>query len=478
MSCVPGHKKGGAIKKEPQPPLKSVRDSLELSVHNLDDAKESLRKVLFLSEGDYYLILLWAAQCYLYDFFPACWDLAFAGPFSSAKSFATECSLYLVPKSEMLSDPSEAYISRFLDRGGIPGIDEADTVIKKGGVLASILRSSNRKGAKRGVVVEAKDGEGNKVHLTHELDLFRPKVFNFMNDLDNASMSRKLIIQMTREDNTGLIARGMFMNDYLFDVREYLKRTSEEKRKEWNEKKIKELILSPKFHREIEDFHTAVPRSKQIAMVALATAKIMGWEITQVLKDAVALQEQFQDDELTGEIKDFLAKKFEKAVSCQEKRIGVTEARNEFNKEKNLTPGIGHKRWGGYLRQIGFKDGETKVKDSADRGRWKLVINECTNKLVQSGTTGTSGTKRSGANIPDVPDKPDSVRGEQPQSDKINYIISMVKEGDKYRENLVSDIQKRFESSRADAEYHIEYAIDKDLIIEKSSGEFILGRAV
>ena len=55
----------------------------------------------------------------------------------------------------------------------------------------------------------------------------------------------------------------------------------------------------------------------------------------------------------------------------------------------------------------------------------------------------------------------------------VSYLVSCVREGGKYRGNLISDLQRHFKLSRGEAEYLVEHALDKGLIIQKPEGDFI-----
>ncbi len=346
-------------KTEGKEALASLKEAADLGV---EGAVERLKLLeVFPQEQDYLLQVLWSAHSYLIDLFNATVYLGFRGPKGSGKTTATEISTYLARDGELLTDTTDAYLSTVLDDGRTVGLDEADKVLRahRQGMIASLLRSGYTRGLDYGLKEWVPgDGNGKGSWGTVRRSLFGPKVFNFHSNLEAALLSRTLVIDMEPCDDSDMAVRNLFKGKFLGTVKEWLKQGSSEALRNWTREAVEKLMLSEDFLREVKAMPALTGRDYQLASILLATAKVLGWDLGDLL--ARVLEGRRTLDEFSDEahVASYLldcwdGKKAEVFVPT----MHVLETVNAERDRAKQRPMHGN-RLGEVLKELGFRKGK------------------------------------------------------------------------------------------------------------------------
>ncbi len=136
-------------------------------------------------------------------------------------------------------------------------------------------------------------------------------------------------------------------------------------------------LLSESFIDEVETLPAALPRYSEIGLLQLATARIMGWDLSDIIRSTVEVMGSFEDDELAAEVQEALVELLGKydhggdrvemeLVSLTNLLNAARKARGERNVYRNALAEV--------LRDFGFVEGETKVKNPRSRRVMLILI--------------------------------------------------------------------------------------------------------
>lgn len=270
----------------PEQPFISVDDQKKADSMDLKAAVEQMKLLEDFKEPSSYVNqLLHAAHTHLIDLFDVTYYLGFFGPRGSGKSRATANTIFLSRSGIMFTDATEAALAAMLDECHTLGFDELDVLLaaNKATVLPSVVRSGyNRSTGAR--YLREKTGDEDEPWVTVKQNLFGPKAFNFMLSVDPATMARTQLIMTYPTEDKEIPRRSLFSQDYLVPVKLWLEKEVTRCREGWTRQRVKELILSDEFGQELEACSPGLPRNREIGAIVLATAKIMKWDATAVLR--------------------------------------------------------------------------------------------------------------------------------------------------------------------------------------------------
>jgi len=359
----------------------------------------------FPSAHDPYIVLMWCAQALVPDLLPACCHLAFSGPPSSGKTTALKSVLAIVD-GLLVSDASEAYITRVFDDGRILGFDEVDEQLwaHKDGMLESILRQATDPKAMRRICEKTDDGE----IVTRELRLYRPSAFTYSSGIEGALMTRTLLVRLEPDADSARIIRNLFSEKDLAALRIWLHDRADEVRQSWTAEKVEELMRSESFRKRVDKLEEGLPRDKQLAAILLATAEMFGW--TAVVEEAIlsrlraATEDRVSDTEVLviGALAEApwqppLAPG-EPKLLWQEDLLTLINERHKAQGLKSMSP----ERLGRILTRLGLRDGIDRIRVQRERRKRCILRTENVEKLLSgsspslplTGPTGPTGPSR------------------------------------------------------------------------------------
>jgi hypothetical protein len=356
----------------------------------------------FPSAHDPHIVLMWCAQALVPDLLPACCHLAFSGPPSSGKTTALKSVLAIVD-GLLVSDASEAYITRIFDDGRILGFDEVDEQLwaHKDGMLESILRQATDPKAMRRICEKTDDGE----IVTRELRLYRPSAFTYSSGIEGALMTRTLLVRLEPDADSARIIRNLYSEKDLAALRIWLRDRADEVRQSWTTEKVEELMRSESFCRRLDKLQEGLPRDKQLAAILLATAEMFGWtaEVEEAILSRLraATEDRISDTEVLvlGALAEApwqppLAPGEHKLV-WQEDLLTLINERHKAQGLKSMSP----ERLGRILTRLGLRDGVDRIKVRRERGKRCILRTENVEKLLSgsspflpfTGPTGATG---------------------------------------------------------------------------------------
>ena len=356
----------------------------------------------FPNAHDPHIVLMWCAQALVPDLLPACCHLAFSGPPSSGKTTALKSVLAIVD-GLLVSDASEAYITRIFDDGRILGFDEVDEQLwaHKDGMLESILRQATDPKAMRRICEKTDDGE----IVTRELRLYRPSAFSYTAEIERALMTRTLPVRLQPDADSARIVRNLFSEKDLAALRIWLRDRADEVRQSWTTEKVEELMRSESFLKRIDKLQEGLPRDKQLAAILLATAEMFGWtgEVEEAILSRLraATEDRISDADVLvlgalaeapwqpplapGEFKHVWQEDLLALINDRHKALGL----------KSMSP----ERLGRILTRLGLRDGVDRIKVRRERGKRCILRTENVEKLLSgsspflpfTGPTGATG---------------------------------------------------------------------------------------
>jgi hypothetical protein len=270
----------------------------------------------------------------------------------------------------MFTDATEAATAALLDECHTLGFDELDVLLaaNKATVLPSIIRSGYNRLTGARYLREKAGGEDSE-WVTVKQNLFGPKVFNFMLSVDPATMGRTQLIMTQCTEDIDIPRRSLFSHDYLLPVKLWLEKEVATCREGWTREKVKQLILSDEFGQELERCGPGLPRNREIGSIVLATAKIMKWDITDVLQSLFIGTTLPDEASVEYAIIEYLVGRWESNYPTEEKKDTLTpipistiilvEKINDARKKQSLRP-FGIKTVNAGLQALGL------VKKGAD----------------------------------------------------------------------------------------------------------------
>ena len=205
-----------------------------------------------------------------------------------------------------------------------------------------------------------------------------PKVYNFHGKIDGALLSRADRIDVRPRKERGLVNRRMVYHRYLDPVIIWLRREARKARARWDRERVNALILSDPFIDAVEELPADLPRYSEIGLLQLATAKLMGWDLGDLVHDTVKTMGAWDEDELEAEVREVLAAllgKYDRGGDRVE--VELKALTNHMNSDRK-TRGerrVYKNKLAATLRDMGFRDGETKVKDPRTR-RIVLILTD------------------------------------------------------------------------------------------------------
>jgi hypothetical protein len=359
----------------------------------------------FPSAHDPYIVFMWCAQALVPGLLPACCHLAFSGPPSSGKTTALKSALAIVD-GLLVSDASEAYITRVWDDGRILGFDEVDEQLlsHKDGMLESILRQATDPKAMRRICEKTEDGE----IITRELRLYRPSAFTYSSEIEGALMTRTLLVRLEPDADSARIIRNLYPDKDLAALRIWLHDRADEVRQSWTAEKVEQLMRSEDFHKRLDKLKEGLPRDKQLAAILLAAAEMFGWtaEVEEAILSRLraAAEDRISDTEalVVGALADATWQPplapGEPALVWQEDLLTLINEKRKAQGLRSMSP----ERLGTILTRLGLRDGIDRIKVRRQRGKRCILRTEKTEKLLSgssplppsAGATGAAGASR------------------------------------------------------------------------------------
>lgn len=415
---------------------------------NLDIAMERLKLLFdFPGQSDYLLVLLWDAHTYLIDFFECTFYLSFGGKRGSGKSQITEAVTYLAKDGIMLTGTTEAYFSTILNEGKTVGADEVDILLKshKSGVLPSLFRSGYCRGSTYGFKEWIPGGKNETGRWeTNERSLFGPKVFNFYYTPDPATMSRTFLILLEPTEDPLIPSRMLYKKYFLASVKLWLEIETGKTLEDWHADDIRQMILSDDFQRELEKTLPIIPRNRQIGSIALATAKLLGWDLGNYLKSWFDQSEEAATSDTEIMVAEIIILKCE---TQKERPIMIRTENllieiNEKRKRMGLSS-ISIKKLGLILRDFGFHKRKKGHKESnwkrdrlisSENPVWFIIINDEMinhfNRIIEGNSTSDTSDTETIASLDDyfVSHVSDVLDSEGSQSEALKQSIEFVKD--------------------------------------------------
>ncbi len=354
-------------------PEETIRIVEEAQVLDLDGALRALGEYLSFSQAWHpRLCLLWAAHAHLQEILPnLAIHLAFAGPKSSGKSEATKLMAELAGGRYLVGGTLAAFIRAFNDEERpLVGIDELDSNLRRLPELEAMMRAASDPEA---VYLTSVPGKGRK-WKSEDVRVGGPKVFNYRSQVEDALLSRTLVIEMPRQNDSGLVLTNLLDgNPPRHAVKDWLAREAEERREEWSRETVEARMRKPAFRERLDAFPTVLARQKQIAACLLIVSDVMGWDLEEAIREA--LQAKQAEEESYEDVREALAEVYRSNVradgdECQVPSTEVLASVNVRRKETNLRL-LSPYAFARIRRELGWQRG---VNDKKDRRRGNKVI--------------------------------------------------------------------------------------------------------
>lgn len=400
---------------------------------SVEDAIRIMKRVvIFASDLDYKVVLLWAAHTFMRAVLPptVCVYLAFSGPISSGKSTATRCAVFLASKGKMLDSTTPAALKRQCDQNITLGIDEVDAQMSHNEALATLLRSGNSWDA-TATLCERVNG---KIEVL-ETKIGGPKAFNFREDVDDALMSRCLVVRMPCIKDADTIVNSLFYDTELLPVKNWLMATTEDHLKEggFSDELVQHIMQDELFKGRVKEIEGDLGRNVQLGAILLMVSDIMGWNLDQDIKEAVESQ---QSEDPFAEEKEIIADFYRERTSGAEAdyvlEVPVREVRSYLDEQltSRNKKTIYQKRWGALRRECGWREGFNIKKNRAKKGVHTMVFTPNVLKALGIET---------GDTVPDKPHQTD-LEGHDvltEEDNEIRVVLMSVRMGGMTREKLL-----------------------------------------
>ena len=316
------------------------------------------------------LLSLFVLQSYFYRSLPAVFYIGLTGPKSSAKTMVLEILNMLCQRPILTGNVSMAALARKLHEGCTFLWDEADEGDSE---KRDMIQAASRQGYRPGSIYLRYD---YKKKTYEEVNIYGPKAFSFITDIEDALKSRTVEIETVRvrDDPFGKVldnlARGIRR---LEPLKEAVSSYCKGKLENYAPAQILGVLEHPDFRSEVEDAvgQAIIPRDIELAAICLLVAKIADIEIAGDTKVALEAQANFLDGE-GPELAAYIREIF--LISDPGKHTLLKDIRDGINKQRKETgeKPIHHKRFRALLRDLGLREGE-ELKRTPREGRHILA---------------------------------------------------------------------------------------------------------
>lgn len=316
------------------------------------------------------LLSLFVLQSYFYRSMPAVFYIGLTGPKSSAKTMVLEILSMLCHSPILTGNVSMAALARKLHEGCTFLWDEADEGDSE---KRDIIQAASRQGYRPGSVYLRYD---YKKKSYEEVNIYGPKAFSFITDIEDALKSRTVEIETirVRDDPFGKVldnlARGIRR---LEPLKEAVGGYCRGKLANYTPASILGILEALEFRHEVEDAvgQAIIPRDIELAAICLLVAKVSDIEITGDTRTALEAQASFMDGE-GPEVAAYVREM--SLIGDLGKYSFIKEIRDGINKQRKETGErpIHHKRFRATLRDLGLREGE-ELKRLPRDGRHILV---------------------------------------------------------------------------------------------------------
>ena len=322
------------------------------------------------------LLSLFVLQSYFYLKLPAVFYIGLTGPKATAKTAGLELLKELCPNAVMSGNASVAAAARKLHEGCTLLLDEADEMESE---KKDLLFGAARMGYRPGSVYLRYD---YKAKNYEEINIYGPKAFAFITDIEEALKSRTIEIPTVRvkEDPFGKVLENLARGIRGFKaLREQLASYCVSREKMFPSGGILAILESTDFMDEVKNAAGKEPAPRQIELVAicLLVSKIAGVDISVHTREAMDSQDVFEDEaisELKSYVKDVWGGR--QYVKLKELRDGINRARKE-----TLEKPIHHKRLRPLLKELGMRE-ESELKRLGGEGNHILVFTDHAKKML------------------------------------------------------------------------------------------------
>ena len=345
-------------------------------VFDLDGALRTMKEYLSFSHPwEPRLCLLWAAHARLQDILPnLAIHLAFAGPKSSGKSEATKLMAGLAGGRYLASGTLAAFIRSFNDaERPLMGIDELDSNFKRLPDLEAMMRMASDPDAIYQISVPGKGREWKSA----DVRVGGPKVFNYRSQVEDALLSRTLVIEMPRQSDSALVLANILGgNPSKQDLGEWLAGCATRRLKEWTGSRVKERMGLPAFRERLDALPTVLARQKQIAACFLIVSDIMEWELEEAIREGI--QAKRSEEDSYEDVREALVEIYRGNVRTDgdECSVPVSEVLREVNvrrKDANLRV-LSPYAFSRIRREFGFQRGVNDGKATRGGNKNRVIL--------------------------------------------------------------------------------------------------------
>ena len=359
-------------------PEETIRILEDAQVSDLDEALRAIREYLSFSQPWHpRLCLLWAAHVHLQEVLPGlAIHLAFTGPKSSGKSEATKLMADLAGGRYLVGGTLAAFIRAFNDEERpLVGIDELDSNLRRLPDLEAMMRAASDPEA---VYLTSVPGKGRK-WKSEDVQVGGPKVFNYRSQVEDALLSRTLVIEMPRQNDSGLVLTNLLDgNPPRHAVKDWLAQKAGARLEKWSREKVGARMREPAFRERLDAFPTVLARQKQIAACLLIVSDVMEWDLEEAISEALRAKQD--EEESYEDTKEVLVQLYDAEVVGRGERVvvGVSVALSAINaqrKEDGLR-GISYRTFARIRREFGFQDGVNVLKIRAKGGKRFLIYDK------------------------------------------------------------------------------------------------------
>ncbi len=266
----------------------------EAQVFDLEGALDALREYLSFSQPWHArLCLLWAVSSYLREVLPShAIHLAFSGGKSSGKSEATKLMTQLTPQGIYLAGGTLPAFIRAFEEYSVIGIDELDSNIHKLPELEAMLRAASDRDS---IYQTSIPGKG-RTWISRDVPVGGSVVYNYRSQIEDALLSRTLVIEMPKQNDSGLVLRNLLGgNPPREAIKDYLARKAGKRLKEWSLSRVDDHMREPAFRERLDALPTVLARQTQIAACLLIVSDIMGWDLEEAIREALRTKQEEEE---------------------------------------------------------------------------------------------------------------------------------------------------------------------------------------
>jgi hypothetical protein len=312
---------------------------------------------------------IFVLQSYFFkDLYPRVFYIAFtSGKHGAAKTTATQTTINVCKGGMMAAGLTVASLERLDVSEYTLGIDELDAF--RPDVRYEIERTL-RTGYKRGGFVlkvedetSAKGKKANRESI--KFYTFGPKIFTFRGSIDEALLSRSIVIPLTpvgKEDRVDVVGDVLARDVEEMEgemLREKLKSFSDKVLETWDMARVHALMKDTDFRAKVSIAEEvgAGPRNTEFSYLALLTCEIAGVDMIDEIREAVTGQTDYVMEDY---VEEFRAVVQEVYLSMgRPGRMINRDLRREINKvrEQDKDKPLSFKGIKGLLRKLEFRDG-------------------------------------------------------------------------------------------------------------------------